>query len=53
MQGSHGGGKVPDTREERKVPGRRVPGKGKEGNTGGGSMERYQVGEGRKDTWQG
>lgn len=31
MQGNQGGGKVPDMREERKVPGRRVPGKGKEG----------------------
>lgn len=44
-----GGGWVPDTGEERKVAGRRVPGKGKEGKdrgewggTGGGGKDARQ-----------
>ena len=38
-----GGGGGARHREERKVPGRRVPGKGEEPNAGGGKMRRYQV----------
>ena len=44
---------MPDTREERKVPGRRVPGKGKRGECRGGGEGRDQVRGGGKEAGRG